>query len=185
MSLGRCNLSRSFVSNSGAAVAKGEYFIFLDAGVFIPDPQEFFPKAISYFESNKNLAGLTGMLKVLPECETYGDRIVFGIINTFMRIQNNILHMGNAVGKFQMVKAEAFRAIHGFREDLITAEDYDLFRRLAKIGRTRAEKSLIVYHNGRREHALGWPRLLMLWSMNLLSYFLRGKSLSREWTPIR
>ena len=40
------------------------------------------------------------------------------------------------------------------RSRLAAAEDMDLFRRLSRIGRTRFESRLTVYHTGRRAHAV-------------------------------
>ncbi len=36
--------------NMGARIARGEYFVFMDADVTIPDVDNFFKKAISFFD---------------------------------------------------------------------------------------------------------------------------------------
>ena len=84
-----------------------------------------------------------------------------------------------------MVRREAFAAIGGYREDLVTREDRDLFIRLAKIGRTMSDPDLVVFHSGRRAHALGWPRLIGLFLLNTIFFHLRGRMLSKEWKPVR
>jgi GT2 family glycosyltransferase len=84
-----------------------------------------------------------------------------------------------------MIRAEAFRTVGGFDETLPAAEDMDLFRRLSKIGRTRFEGSLTVYHSGRRAHAIGWRTLLWQWFSNSVSVFAFRRSASKEWTVIR
>ena len=84
-----------------------------------------------------------------------------------------------------MVRKEAFRKVGGFDEKLVVCEDQTLFYRLSKIGRTRADLSLVVYEQGRRAHAMGWLRLYYVWAINILSVVLFRRSLDREWKEIR
>lgn len=84
-----------------------------------------------------------------------------------------------------MVRKDAFFTIGGYREDLVTLEDRDLFIRLAKIGRTMSDPDLVVFHSGRRAHAVGWPRLIGMFFANFISFYVRGRLLSKEWKPIR
>jgi GT2 family glycosyltransferase len=90
-----------------------------------------------------------------------------------------------ASGKFMIVRAESFNAIGGFREDLVTREDGDLFKRLSKVGKTVFDPSLMVYHGARRAHTIGWWRLWPLWMWNTFSVSVRGKAQAKDWTPIR
>lgn len=62
-----------------------------------------------------------------------------------------------------MIPAAKFRAVGGFDERMIAAEDMDMFIRLGKIGRTRMEPSLKFFESGRRVHKMGWPRAWALW----------------------
>jgi len=64
--------------------------------------------------------------------------------------------MGEAPGRFQMMRRSAFEKVKGYREDLITREDGDMFARLSKVGRTLYDSKLEVFHSGRRAHAIGW-----------------------------
>lgn len=172
--------------NAGARAARGYFLVFLDADCVIREPDRFFEKALSDFSQDKTLAGLTGSLRVLPELETRADKAMFGIMNLNARMRNNIFRRGDAVGgEFQMVRHDAFDAIGGYREDLVTREDRDLFMRLSKKGRILFDNTLVVYHTGRRAHAMGWPKLIGLFIANTLSFHLRGKVRSKEWTPIR
>jgi GT2 family glycosyltransferase len=98
---------------------------------------------------------------------------------------NNIFGIGAAGGEFQMMSVEAFRKVGGFNEKLAAAEDMDLFRRLSKMGRTRFEKRLTVYHTGRRAHTVGWPRLVWEWFTNSVSVWVFKRSASKEWKEIR
>src|SRR6185369_8116763 len=115
----------------------------------------FFKQALSRFEADPQLVALTAGLRVLPELETLADKIVLSTVNYAVQFKNNVLHLGDAVGgEFQMVRKEAFRAVGGYRADLVTREDRDIFFRLAKIGRTMLDPKLTVFHTGRRAHII-------------------------------
>ncbi len=171
--------------NTGGAAAKGEYFVFIDADVEIPEPKHFFLEALSQFETRTNLVGLTVPLKVHPALGTIGDRIFFPLLAALYVLFNNILHIGNASGEFQMIRAQSFKALGGYAEHLITGEDNDMFLRLSKIGRTLIYTPLFVLHTGRRAHAIGWPKLLYQWTISGVSVFLFKRSPHKKWDVIR
>lgn len=171
--------------NMGAADAKGEYLVFLDADVVIPDIDRFFEAAEEAFRSDERLVALTVQYKVVLEQRTIADRIFFRMLGLQFLLSNNILHIGASGGEFQMIAGDAFRAVGGFNEKLAAAEDMDLFQRLSNIGRTRFERSLTVYHTGRRAHTVGWPRLAWEWFSNSMSVWIFKKSASKEWKEIR
>jgi glycosyltransferase involved in cell wall biosynthesis len=171
--------------NLGAKNARGEYLVFLDADVFIPEINSFFQKAENLFKTKKNLVGLTASIRVFKEDETFADKIIFSILNFSHLISNNYLKIGVASGEFQMVKKDVFQKSGGYREDLVASEDYEFFRRISKIGRTYFVKKLVVYHTGRRAHKIGWPKLLKEWMLNGFFVALGKKSYSKEWKVIR
>ena len=171
--------------NDGAAVASGDILLFLDADVFIPEINDFFVEVTKQFETDQKLVGLTVFLKVLPEHVTLSDRLFFGIVNRLHQINNNCFHMGSASGEFMMLRANKFRQLAGFNEKLVVGEDNDLFARLSKLGRTRIETGLHVFHTSRRAHDIGWYKLLPLWVINFVYIRLFKKSLSKEWKVIR
>lgn len=171
--------------NRGAKVAGGEFLAFIDADVVIPEPEKFFRRALAHFDADENLVGVTGPQKALPEIETWGDRLSFFVFNAGIRFQNNILHKGEASGKFMLVRRSAFEKIHGFREDLVTREDGDFFYRLSKTGITLFDPELLVFHGARRAHKLGWLRLWCIWTAETIHVALFNKSIHDDWTPIR
>ena len=166
----------------GAAAAQGDFLVFMDSTtVVLDDLNDFFTRALSHFENDPKLMALTGALWVQPELETTMDRIVYIVFNWVHRFKNNVLHIGESSGKFQMMRRDAFEAVGGFNESLVAREDADMFNKLAKSGRTLCDPKLVIYHSGRRAHAIGWPRLLYTWVIETLWVSLFGKALSTNW----
>lgn len=171
--------------NLGAQAASGNFLVFIDADVHIPDINNFFKVAINLFKEDKALVGLAANLKVFPTDATLSDKFFFKLINLTHYLANNWLKVGSASGEFQMVRAEAFRQLGGYDERLIMGEDNRLFVQLAKIGKTRMETGLHVLHTARRAHKTGWPKLLSLWMLNNIWNQIFKRSFSKEWTVIR
>lgn len=171
--------------NLGAGIAQGEYLIFIDADVIIPCPDEFLTKALKIFENDPDLLAITATIKIYPETETLADKFFCPLVNFTHHLNNNILKKGSASGEFQMIKCSAFLQAKGFNDLLVTYEDNDMFERLAKIGKTRMIKDLVVFHSGRRMHKIGWPKLLCIWIYNAIHFYLFKKAAAKEWTVIR
>jgi len=170
--------------NTGASHAKGDLLMFIDGSCIIEDSNLFY-KVIARFKSNPNLVALTGKLGVWKELETRSDRIVYFFFNLVHLIKNNIFHTGEAAGKFQVIRKNAFIKVGGYNERLITREDADIFQRLAKNGRTYYDSSLIVRHSGRRAHTMGWPKLLSIWMIETFWVAIKGHSRATDWSHIR
>jgi glycosyltransferase involved in cell wall biosynthesis len=171
--------------NDGAKAAIGDFLVFLDADCVIPEPDRFFAQALAYFERDPGLVGLTACLRVFPADETLGDKLVSGVANLGLRVANNVLKRGASFGEFQMIRRQAFARLGGFRADLIAFEDTDMFRRLSQIGRTTIAPQLHVLHSGRRGHQVGHPQLIAMWLVNLVSFAVRDRIFSKEWTLVR
>lgn len=171
--------------NAGAAIATGEFLVFIDADVLIPKPQRFFEEILAVFDKNKKLIAATVPLKPWPENHSWIDAFFCEPLNWTYIIANNIFHSGNSSGEFQMVRTDAFRNEGGFKEHLAAGEDNELFRELANHGQTLSYWKLSVQHSLRRQHKLGWLRVYASWIKNGLSVVLRGKAAYKEWSVVR
>ncbi len=170
--------------NAGAAVATGDYLVFLDGDVFIPNINDFMKRAVAVFEARPKMVAMTAILKTLPEYETFMDRISWAFISRFHQFANNVLKMGSSSGEFQMYRREAFVNCGGY-STLPFGEDAEIFYRLSKTAETRLEPSLTVMHTSRRAHNIGWGHLWWLYAVNSLSNIIRKKPVSKEWKVSR
>lgn len=182
---GNARQTISNARNLGAAKAGGDFLVFIDADVVIPDINDFFNKVLELFRDNRKLVAATVFMRVFPEHATLSDKFFFGIVNFILYISNNIFHSGASGGEFQMARSEVFRESGGYNETLVVGEDNDFFSRLSKMGRTMAIAGLHVFHTGRRAHSIGWAKLLFLWWGNMIFNKLFKRSLSSEWKVIR
>jgi len=151
----------------------------------VNDPDAFFRRALAHFEADKDLVGVCGPQRADPKIETWSDRISFGILNAILRFLNNTVHRGEASGKIMVVRKDAFDMVNGFREDIATREDGDLFARLSKVGKTLFDPSLMIYHGARRAHRIGWLKLWYIWISNIVHFALFGTAIANDWTPVR
>ncbi len=171
--------------NLGASIAQGDYLVFIDADVSIPDINNFFIKAMSLLKNNKELVGLTVFVKVFPGMDTFLDRFFWGIVNYGNYFFNNILNSGSALGEFQMIPIDVFRKLNGYNEKIVVGEDVEMFSRLCNVGQVSTESRLHVFHTSRRAHNVGWPALVLFFVKNSIYLRLFKRSSVLEWEPIR
>ncbi len=171
--------------NDGAKLATGEFICFTDSSVRIPDINNFFTRAFARFDADPELVAVTGPQNIFPEIETFWDRLFLGIQDYLIWFQNNVIHRGAGTGKFMLMRHEAFKKIGGFNEKLVAAEDLNLYLRLSTVGKTRYCSDLAILYPGRREHGLGWPKLLWIWTTNVIWVWIFGHTWIKEWYPVR
>jgi glycosyltransferase involved in cell wall biosynthesis len=171
--------------NAGAREASGEFLVFMDGTTYLENPDDFFRRALIMFENDKKLLGITARLKVLRQYEVCMDKVMHFLFNAVVMLKNNYLGMAEASGKFEMIRQSAFEKVGGFNENLVTREDSNMFKRLSGIGKIKYAGNLLVLYTGRRQHILGWPRLLLRWMTEAFWVGVFGKTKSKEWEVIR
>jgi glycosyltransferase involved in cell wall biosynthesis len=164
--------------NDGARLAGGEYVLFIDVTVILPDIESFIQNVLKKFE-NEAVVGIAMPQWIYPEIATLSDRFFLWITNIMISARE----VGS--GKFIMARKSAFDRIGGFCEELVTGEDHDVFERLKNVGTVFFAKDLYVLYAGRREHEWGWPKLLYTWIRDEIWIALFKRSGSKDWMPVR
>jgi glycosyltransferase involved in cell wall biosynthesis len=135
--------------NKGAEIASGDFLLFLDADIIIPN--NFIEKSIDEIKENKiDFAGY----KLIP----YSDKKAsFKLVNFFynnpMILLEKILpYAAQAI----MIKKSFFLKLGGYDEKIKLAEDHELARRANKIGSFGVIGSTEAYSSDRRFVQDGW-----------------------------
>ncbi|MEI6221443.1 MAG: glycosyltransferase [bacterium] len=114
--------------NAGAVIAKGEYLLFLDADVILPE--EFLEKTLEEFDENFYELATT---QVFPLSDLNIDQLFFYYCNAFYKTTNNFFPF--MPGSCVFVTERMHRRIGGFDESLTVAEDHDYATRAIKFGK--------------------------------------------------
>ncbi len=169
--------------NAGANSAAGKYLYFFNADTMMGDPDKFFSITIKAFEGGK-CAAFTCYFRVFPDDVKISDRLFHGFYNNYVRILNKA-GMGMGRGECHMVRKEIFRSVKGYNEELAAGEDYDLYRRIQKLGKIKFLPELTVYESPRRYRKFGYRRVFADWTKNSLSVLFKNRSVSKFWDPVR
>jgi glycosyltransferase involved in cell wall biosynthesis len=119
----------SAVRNQAAAVATGRYLVFVDADDHVSE--NMFIAIKQAMDSGRYIGG--GVANVRYDRNSLGIRVTHGLINAGVTLS------GLSMFLFYTTP-EAFQAVGGFNEDLLSTEDYDFAQRLRKLGRERGLK---------------------------------------------
>jgi len=172
--------------NAGAKAASGKFLYFLNADTMIRDTELFFNSSLAAFADEKNYA-LTCRFHVFPDDIRLSDKMFHGFYNNYVRMLNAI-GMGMGRGECQMVRSDIFRKVNGYNELLAAGEDYDLYRRIRKLGagcRIKFLNDLLVYESPRRYRKFGYVKVFGDWTKNSFSVFFKNKSISEVWEQVR
>lgn len=181
--------------NKGGMRAQGEWLIFLNADIRLDSVQNFFKflEAKVYSSSpceagspkySSDLLAIGGHVKVFPEEEIFSDRLFHGFYYYYFHLLN-FLGMGTGRGECQIVRKDIFMQIGGYDENLAAGEDFDLFKRIKKLGEILLTDDILVYESPRRFRRFGYLNVSFMWFKNSVSIVLMKKSISREWEEVR
>lgn len=169
--------------NSGAKLVKGKTLYFMNADTLLENPDEFFQKTIEAFSDSKAVA-LACKVKVFPGEEKMTDRLFHYFYNNYV-ILLNFIGIGMGRGECHILRREIFDSVNGYNETLAAGEDFDLYKRIKKLGKIKFIKGLTVYESPRRYRKYGYFKVLADWTKNALFIFLGNKSASKEWEAVR
>jgi len=166
------------VRQKGASIAKGDIIAFIDADS-IADPRWLEQIAKSF--TNKNVSGTYGPVLLFDSnsMDRFMSKYVF---NQYVKL-THALGKPSPAGMNMAVRKSSFMKIKGFDVSLKTAEDIDLFKRLAKVGWI-AFCPAVVFTSARRLKKWGYLKFFVFHTKNLLSFHSKGKS-SAEYEDVR
>lgn len=173
--------SISACRSKGAKSASGDHLLFINADVRM-DLDKLLTVAEGRFASDGYVA-MTCPIKCVPEQEKLSDRCFSTVCNVYYYF-SNLLGRGMARGEFQLVRKEVYDDVGGYREELITGEDFDLFTRLRKRGRVLFSWAVTVYESPRRYRAWGYWRTISAWILSA-GPWTKLKRFYKEWEAIR
>jgi glycosyltransferase involved in cell wall biosynthesis len=114
--------------NRGAAVARGETFMFFDADVILPHPH-FLEECL---EEMQERALQVSTCRLRADQGTFVDHAMHGAYNAYSLATEKFLpHAG---GFCLFATREAHQSIGGFDEEVVFAEDHDYVRRADRAG---------------------------------------------------
>lgn len=140
--------------NHGAAAAKGDVLLFLDADMILCR-ENFLKKALEEIKS-KNLS------VAVPWYHLYSARIMDTIVSSLWNVWIGIAAYvsPSATGTCIFLKRDVHIKNGGFNEKIILGEDTDYICRASKIGRFGIIKSARVEHSPRRFHKEGYIKVI-------------------------
>jgi glycosyltransferase involved in cell wall biosynthesis len=137
--------------NAGAAQATGEWLVFVDADS--QPSRELFLEMKELLDKGEIVGG---GCTVQMEIDDVFAKTAVWIWNRVSRAT------GWAAGSFVFCRADAFRALGGFSEELYATEEIDLSRRLKRRGRMLILHRHPLATSGRKARLYSWRELLLL-----------------------
>lgn len=169
--------------NDGAIVADGDILIFINADVRINDVYSLFA-AIKDKMLNRKYLAMTCKVLINPEEEIFSDKIFLGFYNLYFH-SLNIIGVGMGRGECHIIRNNIFKKVNGYNENFAAGEDFDLFRRIRKLGKIHFSRKNIIYESPRRYREIGHLGTMMRWLVNSVSTVFLKKSISKEWKQVR
>ena len=173
--------------NKGAEVANGDILVFINGDTVPANPEYFFEFISGISDKNskyKNSAALACTVSVAPEEKLFKDTLFYTVHNFYVRVLNKI-GLGMGRGECQIVTADTFKKVKGYNSELTAGEDFDLYRRISKIGKVDFVKEIVVLESPRRFRKFGYIRIISSWIINSLSVMFLNRSVSKEWEAVR
>lgn len=156
--------------NRGAAAARGEYLMFLDADVVLPEG--FLERILRRFDEEFVDICVPWLRPIDSSKAIY--RTIYQFSNTYCKLMEALQPQG--LGVCILVTRRLHERIGGFAESKRVSEDFDYIGRAARVGRFRVFPSVHVYHSVRRYVAEGVGPLVQRQLASGIVYLLTGKA---------
>jgi glycosyltransferase involved in cell wall biosynthesis len=169
--------------NIGAKCALGEILIFLNGDVVFHDALYFFEYLEKRFIDSDYLA-FTCDVWIYPEEETISDKIYHTLYNNYFWILNYV-GVGMGRGECQVIKKDIFYKVGRYNEECAAGEDFELFKRIRKLGKILFSKKVYVCESPRRFRRFGYTKVTLSWIMNSFSVIFRNRSIHSKWEQVR
>lgn len=170
--------------NRGAEVANSDVYIFINGDTVPHDIEAFLHYVSNWAKNDTEHIALAVKVCPFPEEVSWKDKIFYFLHNQYVRFLNWI-GLGMGRGECQIVRKEAFWKVGGYNPKIFAGEDFDLFRRLAKIGKIKYVDEIWVYESPRRFRKYGYLRTVFKWLLNGIFVWFFGRSYSNRWEPVR
>jgi glycosyltransferase involved in cell wall biosynthesis len=130
--------------NAGAEASTGDVILFADADAVVP------MTTLSYIAESFRKSSIAGLhCRLVPLGASPFVAFCYRIMDVYLRVLSR-RGISQGVGTLIAVRRDAFKAVNGFREDILVGEDADFIRRLSSIGVVRYERRAVVYTSVRR-----------------------------------
>ena len=169
--------------NAGAKIARGDVLIFVNADTRFAAPDGFFT-AIGARMADPRCNAIAFPVTVFPEERRLGDILFHTVHNAYFHFLN-VIGVGMGRGECHVVRRTSFERIRGYDAAFTAGEDFDLYRRLRRLGPIPFLGSCMVYESPRRYRKYGYPRVVWDWFRNAISVMFAKKSVSDVWEQVR
>lgn len=160
----------SVARNRGAEAARGEYLLFMDADVFVPDG--FLSALFGRFQKDYIDICIPARRPTDTDRQVY--RTLFDLSNRYYKVMARIKPLG--LGNCILVTSRLHRHIGGFDESMRFGEDYDYINRAARVGRFKVYLNIYFYASVRRVELEGIRSSIRKSFRSDLLFLLTGKS---------
>lgn len=167
--------------NAGAAAARGDILLFLDADTLV------MPNTLSEIErSFEDRRVVEATCPITPASWLHKDFSVYWDLNQIIKISIKRTKSPHIVGLCFAVRKSAFDESGGFDESMHHLEDYDLSERIGKLGRAVFNEQTFVMTSTRRLHKWGVVGTLVTTVASYMKYRATGKGVgAKYYKPVR
>jgi glycosyltransferase involved in cell wall biosynthesis len=166
--------------NAGAAEAKGEILVFVDADTIL-----LFNTLSEIAKSFKTEGVVLVGCPVLPLSPFGKDFLLYWAFNNFIKT-SLLAKKPNIAGLCFACKASTFRKVGGFDENVQTMEDFDLAERLGEVGKVEFNEDTFVMTSPRRFEKWGSIKHVARSFESYVKYLITGNGVDIEkYEPVR